>query len=108
MIGFRSLAARSETFNKQLPHALGENGGFVGIVAGFHAQRVIAVEDVDRKARGGLSRDRYTAEGARFPERLASSEGDWMIGRHQRPVIVTRLQLCNAKDNPQDSSWETP
>jgi hypothetical protein len=64
-------AVRSSTgFHEQLPHPLGQHRGFVGAVTGFHALQAIAFEDVDRKARVAFGRDRYAAEGARFPQRV--------------------------------------
>lgn len=63
-------------FHEQLPHALGQHGGFVGVVTGFQARWAIAVKEVDGKARGAFGCDQDAAEGARCPERVASADGD--------------------------------
>src|SRR5262245_38665611 len=74
---------------EQLPHTLGQHGGFVDIVTGFQARWAIAVKNVDGKTRGTFGRDQYAAEGARHPERVAS--GDWVRDRHLRAVIVAKI-----------------
>ena len=71
---------------EQPPETLGQDRGFVGIRTALHADRAVAIEDMDRQGFGVFGGDEHATQRASFPE-LATVESG--ARRRQRSVIVT-------------------
>jgi hypothetical protein len=80
------LEGLCSTIYEQPPETLGQDRGFVGIRTALHADRAVAIEDMDRQGFGVFGGDEHATQRASFPE-LATVESG--ARRRQRSVIVT-------------------
>ena len=72
---------------EKMPQTLGNDSGIVGILAAFHTDRAVTVEDVNGEGFGVFGRDEHAAESARFPKRVMVGAG---ARRRQRGLNSTK------------------